>query len=81
MITLDRCYRLLDTGFSLITASANKKPNMHTWKEYQTTPITKPEMAKAYNGETTSAKTEIIGILTGYNNLEVIDVDFKVTPR
>lgn len=80
MITLDRCYRLLDTGFSLITASANKKPNMHTWKEYQTTPITKPEMAKAYNGETTSAKTEIIGILTGYNNLEVIDVDLKVFP-
>ena len=78
MITLERCNRLLDSGFSLITAEANKKPNMKSWKPYQKLAITKDEFRKAYNSETTLSKTEIVGILTGYNNLEVIDVDLKV---
>ena len=78
MITLERCYRLLDTGFSLITAQADKKPNQLTWKQYQTNAITKDEFRKAYISETTSTKTEIVGIITGFNNLEVIDIDLKV---
>jgi hypothetical protein len=78
MITLERCYRLLDEGFSLITAEGNKKPNMKTWKEYQTKPISKSDFAKAYSSQDTTGTTELIGILTGYNNLEVIDVDLKV---
>ena len=61
MITLERCYRLLDTGFSLITAQADKKPNQLTWKQYQTQAITKDEFRKAYISETTSTKTEIVG--------------------
>lgn len=78
MISIEKCNKLLDSGFSLITASANKKPNMRTWKAYQTTPITKQEFQKAYNSTDTLAPTEIVGILTGYNGLEVIDVDLKV---
>ena len=78
MITLERCYRLLDEGFSLITAQADKKPNQLTWKQYQTQAITKDEFRKAYISETTSTKTEIVGIITGFNNLEVIDIDLKV---
>ena len=75
MISIEKCYKLLDSGFSLITAGADKKPNMRSWKPYQTTPISKQEFAKAYNSEDTTAKTEIVGILTGFNNLEVIDID------
>lgn len=80
MISIEKCYKLLDSGFSLITATANKKPNMKTWKAYQTTPITKQEFSKAYNSTDTLGQTEIVGILTGYNNLEVIDIDLKVFP-
>ena len=80
MITLDKCKRLLDSGFSLITASGNKKPNMKTWKQYQTTPIDKHEFEKAYTSQTTNSPTEIVGIITGFNGLEVIDVDLKVFP-
>lgn len=80
MIPIEKCYKLLDSGFSLITATANKKPNMKTWKPYQSTPISKQEFSKAYNSIDTTGQTEIIGILTGYNNLEVIDIDLKVFP-
>ena len=80
MITLERCYRLLDEGFSLITAQADKKPNQLTWKQYQTNAITKDEFRKAYISESTTTKTEIVGIITGFNNLEVIDIDLKVFP-
>lgn len=80
MISIEKCNKLLDSGFSLITASANKKPNMRTWKAYQTTPITKQEFQKAYNSIDTLAPTEIVGLLTGFNNLEGIDVDLKVFP-
>ncbi len=80
MITLERCYRLLDEGFSLITAQADKKPNQLTWKQYQTNAISKDEFRKAYISETTTTKSEIVGIITGFNNLEVIDIDLKVFP-
>jgi hypothetical protein len=80
MISIEKCNKLLDSGFSLITASANKKPNMKSWKPYQTIPITKQEFSKAYSSIDTTAKTEIVGILTGYNQLEVIDIDLKVFP-
>lgn len=78
MITLDRCYKLLDSGFSLITAAADKKPNMATWKKYQTEKISKNEFREAYQNITTTKPTEIVGIITGFNNIEVIDVDLKV---
>jgi hypothetical protein len=85
-----KCNNLLANGFSLITVGENKIPNF-SWKKYQTEANTKDEFEKAYNyaggkefvnkstGEATEIKpTDGIGIVTGYKDLEVIDVDLKV---
>ena len=85
MIALENCNRLLDEGFSLITVSENKIPNF-SWTPQQTKPLSKEQFKKHYeynggifkkNGEEL-AKTENIGLVTGYNYLEVIDIDLKV---
>lgn len=87
MITLDRCLRLLDSGLSLATLSENKQANF-SWKPNQLAQISKEEFAKRYNyqggimlksGEQMKA-TSNIALITGYNNIEVIDVDLKVFP-
>lgn len=70
---LSRCLRLLDNGFSLITVNENKVPNIQ-WKEYQTKAMSKDHFQNFYSME----KTKGIGIITGFENLEVIDVDLKV---
>jgi len=85
MISLDRCNRLLDCNLSLITIGESKIPNF-AWKPQQTKQLDKDKFAKYYNytggiplksgGEIPSTKN--IGIVTGYNNLECIDVDTKV---
>jgi len=85
MVTLERCLRLLDTGFSLITVSENKIPNF-AWKPCQTTPLTKEEFTNRYNysgGKNKQngqeiPKTEAVGIVTGFDGLEVIDIDLKI---
>lgn len=90
--TISRCYKLLDDGFSLITVGENKVPNF-PWKKYQTSQISKNDFKRLYeynSGETYVDKStgEIIekratvgiGIATGYNNIEVIDIDLKVLP-
>lgn len=90
--TLSRCYKLLDDGFSLITVGENKVPNV-PWKKFQTSQISKSDFKRLYEyngGETYVDKStgEIIekratvgvGIATGYNNIEVIDIDLKVLP-
>ena len=85
MVSLSYCLRLLDEGFSLLTVGHDKTPNF-TWKPQQTNPLSKEELKKRYNykggitlksgGEL--APTKNIGIITGYNNIEAIDVDLKV---
>ena len=90
--TLSRCFKLLDDGFSLITVGENKVPNF-SWKNLQTSQISKDDFKRRYEyngGETYVDKStgEIIekkptvgvGIATGYNNIEVIDIDLKVLP-
>ncbi len=90
--TLSRCYKLLDDGFSLITVGKNKIPNF-AWKKYQTKPYQKDDFEKAYmyaGGKTFTDKhtndlveiaaSDGIGIVTGYNQIEVIDIDLKVLP-
>ena len=85
MISLSNCFRLLDEGFSLITVSENKIPNF-PWKAQQTTPLTKEKFEEHYNydGSITKRdgnkipKTDNIGIVTGYDYLECIDIDLKV---
>lgn len=70
---LERCYRLLDEGFSLLTVGENKQPNIK-WKELQNTPLTKEQFTSTYN----RLETQGVGIITGYQHLECIDVDLKV---
>ena len=85
MITLDRAYRLLDSGYSLATVDSNKQGNL-SWKEGQNKQITKEELAKRYNyqgGITLKDGREMnptadIALITGFNGLEVIDIDLKV---
>lgn len=85
MITLDRAYRLLDSGYSLATVDSNKQGNF-SWKDGQNKQITKEELAKRYNyqgGITLKDGREMnptadIALITGFNGLEVIDIDLKV---
>src|SRR5690606_9646529 len=85
MINLNKCLKLIDDGFSIITVGNNKVPNF-LWKKHQSTPPTKEDFEKYYNyrggkfkkdGEEIKA-TEHIGIVTGYGFLECIDIDLKV---
>lgn len=89
MINISNCNRLLDEGFSLITVSENKVPNF-SWSSQQKTPLSKEDFEKRYNykgGKKYSDKdgviheikpTENIGIVTGYGDVECIDIDLKV---
>lgn len=76
MIKLDRCRRLLDVGFSLIPVGENKIPAV-AWKKYQTEAASKEEFEGLYN----LSETKNVGIVTGFNNVEVIDIDLKVLPN
>ena len=90
--TISRCYKLLDDGFSLITVGENKVPNF-LWKRCQSSQLSKSDFLKQYDysggkeyvdkstGEYIEVKPTVgIGIVTGYNNIEVIDIDLKVLP-
>lgn len=70
---LSRCKKLISDGFSLITVSENKIPNIK-WKKYQTEAMTEDEFDNFYNLPNTAG----VGIITGHSDLEVIDVDLKV---
>lgn len=70
---LSRCNKLFDDGFSLITVNSQKIPNIR-WKEYQTTPMQKDTFENFYSLPTSDG----VGIVTGYSDLEVVDVDLKV---
>lgn len=70
---LSRCNRLLDDGFSLITVNENKIPNIR-WKEYQSSAMKKDTFENFYSLPTSAG----VGIVCGFSDLEVIDVDLKV---
>jgi len=82
---LGKCKKLLDSGLSLVCVGANKVPNF-SWKERQTKPYTKEEFTKHYEYAGGIIKkdgnellpTSGIGLVTGYDNIEVMDVDLKV---
>jgi hypothetical protein len=71
MITPERANRLLDEGLSLMPVGSDKKP-LIAWKKLQSEQIQKEELSKHYNS------SSYIGIITGYQNLECIDIDLKV---
>jgi hypothetical protein len=87
MITLSRARQLLDFNLSLITIGDKKLPNF-PWKPQQSTPLTKDAFEKNYiykGGIIKKDGTEIpetcgVGIVTGYNGLECIDIDLKILP-
>jgi hypothetical protein len=64
--------RFLDK-FSMITIGANKVPN-HKWNNCQNEKLSEDQFLKQLRYET----TEGLGIVTGFESLEVIDIDLKV---
>lgn len=85
MINLDKALGLLDNNFSLITVGENKIPNF-SWKECQSKQLSKKEFTKRYEyfsgiflkDGSQLAPTNNIGIVTGYDHLECLDIDLKV---
>lgn len=73
MLALTKLNRLLDEGFSVLFADDAKRP-IGSWKTLQQVAYTKDQLEQAY----TNPKNALAGIITGYNNLEVIDIDLKV---
>jgi len=73
MKNLSYSLKLLQEGFSLITVGENKIPNT-AWKSTQSEQLTPTEFTKRFELPTTNA----IGIVTGFDYLECIDVDLKV---
>jgi hypothetical protein len=89
-LPLSHCNRLIDTGYNLLTVGDNKIPNM-PWKKYQSEKITKAEFEKRYyqqestytdkhGNERKVEETKNVGIITGFFDVEAIDVDLKVIP-
>lgn len=85
MIQLNKCLKLIEDGFSIITVADNKIPNF-PWKKYQSEQPTPESFSKNYNykggiikknGDEIPA-TEHVGIVTGFDFLECLDVDLKV---
>ena len=79
MIPLSQAKKLLDIGYSLITVDDKKVPNF-PWKEQQTEIIDKDKLEKQYSQQEDGNRkaTSYLGYVTGFNNLEVIDVDLKI---
>lgn len=61
--------KLVDCGFSIIPVDENKTP-IGAWKKYQTENRTKAEID--------NLSSPLFGLVTGYNDLEVLDLDLKV---
>jgi hypothetical protein len=86
MISIEKCKKLMyQDGYSLITVSKNKVPNF-SWKDYQSKILDEREFEKRYNYKGGIIKkdgqelppTDNVGIVTGFNGVECIDVDLKV---
>lgn len=76
MLTLNKSQEFLDNGFSLLTVGDNKQPNI-AWKPFQTEKMTAEQLSKSYH----KSNTHGLGYITGYNNIEVFDIDLKVLPE
>ena len=72
---LNLCFKLLNSNFSLITVSENKIPNIK-WKDYQIQKMSNDAFENFYKMPNTAG----VGIVTGYEGLEVLDIDLKVLP-
>lgn len=68
----DAACNLLKQDFSVGVVGSSKAP-IHSWTKNQNTPATKQEIYKLLGNK----KANGICVFTGYDNLEVIDVDLK----
>lgn len=73
LIPLTYAKKLIDLGYSLIVSDDKKIP-IGSWKQCQQKAFTKEEFEEKYK----SQKAHYVGFLTGYNDIECIDVDLKV---
>jgi hypothetical protein len=87
MYSIQKCLALLNSGFSLLTVGdgdGGKRPNF-SWKKNETEPLQTNEFIKRYNYAGGLVKkdgkpihpTINTGLITGFDFLEVIDVDLK----
>lgn len=60
---------LANKGFSIIPCDENKSP-IGAWKKYQTEARTEAEVEVL--------NSPLYGLVCGFNNIEVVDVDLKV---
>ena len=72
-VTLGRAINLLNVGYSVMPISEGKKPLIR-WKEYQTKKISANEL------QSYESKAKGFGIITGFWDVECIDIDLKVFP-
>ena len=74
MTELFEINKLINKGFSLITADKNKRP-LSSWKDAQTNAVD----VETFKSQFLSKGSEgVCGLVTGFNDLEVMDVDLKV---
>lgn len=73
MIDLSVLNNFLNKGYSILFADELKRP-VCQWKKLQDKAYNKEELAKSYENN----RNHLAGLITGYNNLEVIDIDLKV---
>mgnify|MGYP003665330707 FL=1 len=74
MTELFEINKLINKGFSLITADKNKRP-LGSWKDAQTNATD----VDTFKSQFLSKGSEgVCGLVTGFNDLEVMDVDLKV---
>tara|TARA_R110000868_G_scaffold168322_3_gene403033 strand:+ start:1591 stop:3834 length:2244 start_codon:yes stop_codon:yes gene_type:complete len=69
MITKSYLKKLASIGYSIIPVESDKRPK-GSWKEFQTKHRTSDEIELL--------DSPLFGLVTGYNNIECIDVDLKV---
>lgn len=73
MIELSKLNKFIDEGFSILFADELKRP-VCQWKKLQEKAYNKDQLHKAYQ----NTRNYLAGLITGYDNLEVIDIDLKV---
>lgn len=71
-MNIDNALKFLE-HFSVITVGENKIPTF-PWKDQQHKKLTNEDLTKHFLDE----KTKGIGIVTGFEDLEVVDIDLKV---
>ena len=74
MTELFEINKLINKGFSLITADKNKRP-LGSWKDAQTNAT---DVDTFKNQFLSKGSEGVCGLVTGFNDLEVMDVDLKV---